>query len=110
VRFVGIDIAAEKHVIAVVSEAGEVLAKPTGIAEDAGGYEKLFDLLGEPEGALVAMEATGHYWKNLFAALAARGFAVALLNPVRTYRFSAEDLERTKTDAIDAVGIARFAA
>ena len=56
------------------------------------------------------MEATGHYWQNLFAALAAPGFAVALLNPLRTRRFAGEDLERTKTDAIDALGIARFAA
>jgi transposase len=35
---------------------------------------------------------------------------VALLNPLRTRRFAGEDLERTKTDAIDALGIARFAA
>jgi transposase len=63
-----------------------------------------------PPDALVAMEATGHYWKNLFAALVAAGFAVALLNPLRTRRFAGEDLQRTQTDAIDAVGIARFAA
>src|SRR5574341_563797 len=56
------------------------------------------------------MEATGHYWRNLFAALAARGYAVALLNPLRTRRFAGEDLERTKTDSIDALGIARFGA
>jgi transposase len=56
------------------------------------------------------MEATGHYWKNLFAALAAKGFTLALLNPLRTRRFAGEDLERAKTDAIDALGIARFAA
>ncbi len=109
-RFVGIDIAAEKHVVAIVGEDGAVLVKPTGFGEDAGGYEKLFELMGEARDTLVAMEATGHYWKNLFAALAARGFQIALLNPVRTHRFAAEDLERTKTDAIDALGIARFAA
>ena len=56
------------------------------------------------------MEATGHYWRNLFAALAAHGYAVALLNPLRTRRFAGEDLERTKTDSIDALGIARFGA
>ena len=56
------------------------------------------------------MEATGHYWKNLFAVLVTQGFAVALLNPLRTRRFAAEELQRTKTDAIDALGIARFAA
>jgi transposase len=106
---VGIDIASEKHVVAVVDEAGGVLVKPTGFGEDAGGYGRLFELLGTAGEVLVAMEATGHYWKNLFAELAARGFPVALLNPVRTRRFAAEDLERTKTDAIDALGIARFA-
>jgi transposase len=110
VRFVGVDIAAEKHVVAAVDETGAVELKATPFGEDAGGYEKLFELLGEPVGTLVAMEATGHYWKNLFAALAAKGFQIALLNPVRTHRFAAEDLQRTKTDAIDALGIARFAA
>ena len=109
-RFVGIDIAAEKHVVAVVDEEGAVRVKPTAFGEDADGYSKLFEVLGEPGDTLVAVEATGHYWKNLFAALAGRGFQVALLNPVRTHRFAAEDLERTKTDAIDALGIARFAA
>jgi transposase len=105
-RFVGIDIASEKHVVAVVDEAGGVLVKPTGFGEDAGGYGKLFELLGAAGEVLVAMEATGHYWKNLFAELAAKGFPMALLNPVRTRRFAGEELE---TDAIDALGIARFA-
>lgn len=109
-RFVGVDIAAEKHFVAAVDEKGEVVVKPTAFTEDAAGYEKFFGLLGEPRDALVAMEATGHYWKNLFATLVAKGFLVALLNPLRTHRFAGEDLERTKTDAIDALGIARFAA
>lgn len=109
-QFVGIDIASETHVIAVVNERDEVLVKPTPFGEDAAGYEKVLALLGKPADALVAMEATGHYWKNLFAVLVAKGFMVALLNPLRTRRFADEDLERTKTDAIDALGIARFAA
>jgi transposase len=110
VRFVGIDIASENHVVAAVNEAGDVLLKPTTFGEDAPGYAKLFKVLGEPAETLVALEATGHYWKNLFAELAARGFDVALINPLRTRRFAAEDLQRTKTDAIDALGISRFAA
>jgi transposase len=109
-RFAGIDIASETHVAGVVGETGEVLVKATPFAEDAPGYAKLFGLLGPPGEVLVAMEATGHYWKNLFAALAAHSYTVALINPLRTHRFAAEDLERTKTDAIDALGIARFAA
>jgi transposase len=109
-RFAGIDIAAETHFVAVVDEGGGTVVKPASFTEDAKGYEKLFELLGGSADALVAMEATGHCWQNLFAALAAAGYAVALLNPLRTRRFAGEDLERTKTDAIDALGIARFAA
>ena len=109
-RFVGIDVAAETHVVAVVDATGIVVVKPTSFSEDAEGYAMLLGLLGPPTDMLVAMEATGHYWKNLFAALVAAGFTVALLNPLRTHRFASEDLQRTKTDAIDALGIARFAA
>lgn len=109
-RYVGIDIASTTHVVAAVNEDGELLIKATPFEETYDGYAKLTTLLGSPADTVVAMEATGHYWQNLFAALAAGGFAVALLNPLRTRRFAEEDLERTKTDAIDAVGIARFAA
>ncbi len=110
-RYAGIDIASEKHFVAVVDEASVVLEKSAGFTEDTEGYLKLFRLLGPAEDVtLVGMEATGHYWKNLFAALAAKGYRVALINPLRTNRFAAEDMQRTKTDAIDALGIARFAA
>lgn len=108
-RFAGIDIASDSHVVAVVDAEGAVVVKATSFSEDAAGYQSLFELLGEATDCTVAMEATGHYWQNLFAALAGAGFAIALLNPVRTHNFAKEDLARTKTDAIDALGIARFA-
>jgi transposase len=107
-RFAGIDIGAEHHVVAVVDETGAVVHKPFRFAEDADGYERVRSILGSPEDLLVAMEATGHYWQNLFAVLASHGYTLALLNPVRTARFAAEELARTKTDALDAIAIARF--
>src|SRR5262249_13359941 len=109
-RCVGIDVAAERHVVAAVDESNQVLLKPTPFTEDAEGYQTLLDRLGPPGDTLIALEATGHYWKNLFATLVAHGFAVALLNPLRTRRFAGEDLQRTQTDAIDAPGSARSAA
>jgi transposase len=109
-RFAGIDIASETHVVAVVNADERVEVKSTPFTEDATGYQKVLGLLGTPGEVLIAMEATGHYWKNLFAVLAAAGHHIALLNPLRTHRFAAEELARTKTDAIDALGIARFAA
>jgi transposase len=109
-RFAGVDIASETHLLAIVATDGAVELKPTPFGEDTVGYQRALALLATPGEVLIAMEATGHYWKNLFATLAAAGHNVALLNPLRTHRFAAEDLERTKTDAIDALGIARFAA
>jgi transposase len=91
-RYVGIDIGSEVHVVAIVDAAGAVLQAPTKCTEDAAGYEKLRQWLGPSGDTLVAMEATGHYWKNLFAMLAGEGLAIALLNPLRTSRFAQEEL------------------
>jgi transposase len=110
VRFAGIDIGSEKHSVAIVDEQSDVVVKPTEFAEDAAGYARVVALLGPPGEVLVVMEATGHYGRNLLAELFAEGHAVALVNPLRTHRFASVDLQRTKTDAIDALGIARFAA
>ena len=123
----GIDVGAEVHHVAVVDESEAVVTQPTAFAENALGYAKLFALLGRagarggadlplarasaaPPSTLVVMEATGHYWQNLLAALAAKGFAVALVNPLRTHRFAGEELARTKTDRLDCWQIARFGA
>lgn len=109
-RFAGIDVGSKTHVLAIVDEAGNVLLKPTSFAENAEGYGQLCALLGASADLLVALEATGHYGRNLFATLGTAGFHVALVNPLRTRRFAEEDLARAKTDSIDALGIARFAA
>ena len=108
-RFAGIDIGGDRHAVAVVNEGGVVLVKSTFFGEEAAGYERVRALLDDPHDCVVAMEATGHYWRNLFAFLVGHGFKVALLNPLRTRRFAEEELERTKTDSVDALGIARFA-
>jgi transposase len=90
-RFAGIDIGAERHMVAVLDEQGEVLCRSSPFGEDASGYARLFELLGSSADCLVALEATGHYWRNLFVALIAKDYAVAVLNPLRTARFAEED-------------------
>jgi transposase len=106
--FAGIDIASERHVLARLDDAGAAIGKPLTITEDREGYDALLRALGPPP-VLIVMEATGHYWKNLFAVLTAAGHDVALLNPLIARRFQEASLERTKTDAIDATGLARLA-
>ena len=106
--FAGIDIASERHVLARLDSAGKAIGRPIAFGEDQDGYRRLAEALGPPP-VLVAMEATGHYWKNLFAVLTAAGHDVALLNPFTARRFQDASLERTKTDTIDAEGLARLA-
>ena len=57
-RFVGIDIASETHVVAAVAEDGTALLKPVSFKEDAAGYALLWEKLGSPEDTLVTLEAT----------------------------------------------------
>jgi transposase len=107
--FAGIDIGEDRRVVAVVDANGKTLVTAISFSEDWW--------------LCTAQRASGqirrrtrrdgsdrHYWRNLFAFLVTHGFAVALLNPLRTRRFAEEELARTKTDAIDALGIAHFAA
>lgn len=109
--YVGIDVGSEAHVLAAVDARGDVTLRPVRCTEDAGGYARLDAALaaaGTPEATLVVCEATGHYWQNLVAHLWAGGWRVAVANPLRTARYAGEELVRTKTDAADALLLARF--
>lgn len=109
-NFVGIDIGSETHFAAAVSEQGTVTLKPQRIEESAEGHAALLASLKHLAPiACVALEATGHYWKNLAAALLANGYPLVVLNPLQASRFQQENLVRTKTDGIDALGLARLA-
>lgn len=107
-RIFGIDIASEVHWMAGLGEEDEVLLAPTKVEETGAGHARALELLGDPGDALVVMEATGHYWQNLFARLVTGGFAVAVVNPLAVRRFAESQLSRAKTDAKDALLLARF--
>lgn len=110
VRYAGIDVGKAHHYVAVVGERCEVLTKSRRFAADEEGFAILRAALGEVDDCLVLMEATGHYWCNLAAQLHEWGFALVLVNPLRTHRFGEEDLRRGKTDRVDAKMIACFGA
>jgi len=108
-RFAGIDVAMESHDVVVVDEKGDVVVPAFKIREDAEGHKAIVDLLRPADDLLIVMEATGHYWVNLYAALAAAHYRVAVVNALQSKRFAQSDLLRAKTDTIDALALARFA-
>lgn len=113
-HYIGIDIAKENHVVGVLDEKGNACGKHHSFANDAEGFKGLLDRLSElgasAEDGIVAMEATGHYWMATYVFLVDHGFEVAVVNPSLIDAFRKTDtLRKTKTDAIDAFLIARFA-
>jgi len=106
--FAGIDGACNRHLLARVDETGQPLGRPIGIDEDTRGCRVVLGAFGPPP-ILVVMEATGHYWKNLYATLAAAGHDAVPLNPTVARRFQHAGLARLRTDASDGMALARFA-
>ena len=106
---VGIDIGKSKHDYAIVDKSGGVL-KTGEFSSNRSGFEKLKKALDCFEVELIGMEATGHYWRNLWQALAQSGHVCDLLNPTSTVYFRRMSLTKHKTDALDAVCIARYLA
>ena len=52
-RYAGIDIASERHVVAIVDADQAIVLKATPFTEDAEGYQKILDLLGAPGEVLI---------------------------------------------------------
>jgi transposase len=104
-KFVGIDVSKDRLDVHV-HPAGEAFA----CARDAEGLDQLLAWLGPVRPTLVAIEATGGFETVAAAHLAAAGLPVAVVNPAQVRAFATALGKRAKTDPIDALVIARFAA
>lgn len=105
-RFVGIDVALRDHRVALLDREGEAVGKSFTIAATKDGFTILFQTLRArgalPGQSVVGLEATGHLWENLEAALVGAGYRVIVLNPVQTRRYRDLVRRKAKTDDIDA--------
>ena len=105
-RFVGIDVALREHRIAVLDRDGEAVGASFTIAANQEGVAMLLQTLAA-RGAtaaqtLIGLEASGHLWENLEAALVGAGYRVLVLNPLQTRRYRDVVRRKAKTDDIDA--------
>jgi transposase len=104
----GIDISkADFHAFLLLEGKGAKHSFPNS----AVGFKQLLTWLKNRgvDRVFACMEATGPYWEALAVDLHAAGHDVSVVNPSRTKAFAQSELLRTKTDAIDAAMIARFA-
>ena len=109
---VGIDIGKRKHAAAGVMTDGRDFGKPLPFKNNRAGIDLLEKKILAPLNAegpvLVGIEATGHYWMCLYFELTRRGYECVVLNPIETTKKQRRRIRKTKTDKIDARGIARF--
>ena len=113
VLHVGIDISATKASVAWVMPATkresetafESLLTPNGMA---GLNQQILEIQQNAGAIHITMEATGNYHIRLAHFLYQKGYALSVINPVQARRFAEVFLQREKTDAIDALSLARM--
>lgn len=110
--FVGIDIAKFSHEVTVIDEQGNTLVKPFKFKNSVDGFEKLNASLIKLSTTVsdfeFGMEATGHYWLNLYTKLVESGYSVHVINPVQSDALRGLYIRQTKNDAKDAFIIAEL--
>ncbi|MPZ99331.1 MAG: IS110 family transposase [Dehalococcoidia bacterium] len=100
--YIGIDVA--KGTLDVAVDGGAQWQ----VDNDRRGRERLAHQLSRRSPALVVVEATGRWGRQVAAALAAAGVPVAVVNPRQVRRFAQAGGHLAKTDRLDARVIARF--
>jgi transposase len=102
--YVGIDVCKERLDVHI-HPAGTAFA----VANDAGGWRALKRRLGRYTVERVVMEATSKFHRAAHRSLAAAGYAVAVVNPLRARLFTEAIGKLAKTDAVDAHALALMA-
>lgn len=105
--YAGVDIAKTDHVIGAVDERGAEMRPPMPFKNTEAGLERavawLEGLAGSPSDVVVGMEATGHYWMARCSFLVARGYSVAVINPMQVKAArKLKGLDKVKNDRADA--------
>ena len=85
--FVGIDIAKKTHQAAITSDDGKLIGKAFKFSNTIDGFNLFLEKLGAVNTELsqfeIGMEATGHYWLNLYTWLADKNFKLHVINPLQ---------------------------
>jgi transposase len=107
---IGIDIAKHTHVASILNLSGELLGKSFKFSNTTEGFERLLAnvtaVCQDINQVRFGMEATGHYWLNLYTHLVDIGATVHVINPIQSDALRGLYIRQTKNDAVDSVIIA----
>ncbi|KAA0542159.1 IS110 family transposase [Bacillus sp. BGMRC 2118] len=110
---VGVDIAQQFHVARAINYRGIIVGEPLTFENSEIGFKRLFNWIRSLKemknlnAAIVGMEPTGHYWKNISKWLAEQAIEVVTVNPHLVKRNKENrDNTQSKSDKKDALVIA----
>ena len=101
---VGVDISKAYFDICITDADGKDTKGK--LSNDKNGFLELVKMI--PSESWVVMEASGPYYYQLACFLYEKGIQVSVVNPLVIRRFMQMEMERVKTDAADAKGIAAY--
>jgi len=108
---VGIDVSKGELVVRLENEPGSVV-KEGEFSNNAKGLDSLGSWLEkfgvEYSELRVCMESTNIYWEEAAEYFYAKGATVHVVNPMRTKGFGQSQMQRNKTDKVDAKVIVHF--
>lgn len=108
--YVGIDIGKYHHQAAFLDHTGKELRSSLAFDNTEEGFMELFEAIQSVEDdtpTIAGMEATGHYWLNLFTVLIDKQIETHVINPIQTDAIRRMNIRKTKTDSVDCRYIAQ---
>lgn len=107
--FIGVDIGKFKHQAVAINEQGKTLCTSFPFENTEEGFDFFLKQLSpfqEKDCICVGMEATGHYWLNLYSFLLGLGMELHVINPIQTDAVRRINIRKTKTDSVDCKYVA----
>lgn len=108
--FVGIDIGKHRHQAAFRDAHGNQVHPTLAFDNTEDGFSLFLQALetARDHGApVIGMEATGHYWLNLYSCILGLDLEVHVINPIQTDAIRRMNIRKTKTDSVDCYYIAQ---
>jgi len=110
--YVGIDIAKQNHEASIIDAEGKLLSASLTFSNAEQGCQKLIAMLERfravKENTVIGMEATGHYWLNIYSYLLELGYNLKVINPIQSEAFRKMYIRKTKNDSKDSFVIAQI--
>ena len=107
--FCGIDIGKSSHVASIINSDGNII-KTFAFKNSKDGFNSFIDHVSKVSSNFddfhFAMEATGHYWLNIYAFLADFAKLLHVINPIQSEALRNLFIKSNKSDTIDSFIIA----